>query len=282
MTHKFDEVGLSKPPDIARYRVEPGTQVRLDQIDARDTGDFTAGKAAGKHVAAALARRLEELQEIFYAQGKHRLLVVLQATDTGGKDSTIRHVFDNVNPQGVRVFGFKKPTEIEQARDYLWRVHQHVPQDGFMTVFNRSHYEEVLVVRVHDLVPRAVWQRRYEHINNFERMLADEGTTIVKFYLHISKEEQRERLQSRIDNTHKHWKFDPNDLNERKRWDDYQAAYTEMLERTSTDYAPWYIVPADRKWFRNMVVAQTLVQTVEGLNPTYPEATADLHGIVVD
>jgi PPK2 family polyphosphate:nucleotide phosphotransferase len=283
MADSTAEGEVAAPPfDVDRYRIAPGSKVRLDKIDARDTGTFSAGKAAGKAMLPALNRRLGDLQEIFYAQGKHRLLIVLQAMDTGGKDSTIEHVFATVNPQGVRVINFKKPTDIEQAHDYLWRVHQHTPANGYITIFNRSHYEEVLIVRVHQTVAKAVWQRRYDHINDFERMLSDEGTTILKFFLHISKEEQRARLQSRIDTPRKHWKFDPTDLHERKLWDDYQAAYAEAIARTSTDVAPWYIVPADRKWYRNLVVAQIIVQTLEALKLTYPPPAADIHGIVVE
>lgn len=267
--------------DVARYQVKPEAKVHLNKIDTRATGDFSGGKEVGKALLPTLTERLADLQEVFYAQGKHRLLIVLQAMDTGGKDSTISHVLGDVNPQGVNVVSFKKPTEVELARDYLWRIHAHTPANGNITIFNRSHYEDVLIVRVHQIVPKTVWKRRYDHINAFEKMLADEGTTIVKFFLHISKEEQRERLQSRIDRPHKHWKFDPADLDERKRWDEYQDAYTEMIQRTSTDYAPWYVVPADRKWYRNLVVAQTIVQTIEGLKPTYPKGTLDLNDIVV-
>ena len=269
------------PIDVAPYRVEVGAPVQLDQIDTRATGSFPAGKAAGKRLLARLTKQLSKLQEVFYAQGKERLLVVLQAMDTGGKDGTIAHVFGEVNPQGVKVISFKKPTEIELQHDYLWRIHAHTPANGEMVIFNRSHYEDVLIARVHELVPREVWQRRYEHINAFEKMLTDEGVTILKFFLYISKEEQRARLQARIDNPEKHWKFDKSDLAERKRWDEYIAAYEEAIYRTNTDYAPWYIVPGDRKWYRNLVVAQTLVGAVEALQPTYPAAES-LQGIVVE
>ena len=229
-----------------------------------------------------LTERLENLQEMLYAQGKQRLLVVLQAMDSGGKDGTIRRVFEGVNPQGVRVASFKKPTPNEIAHDYLWRVHPHVPGNGMITIFNRSHYEEVLVVRVHDLVPADRWSRRYEHIRNWEQMLADEGTTILKFFLHISKEEQRERLQARLDNPDKHWKFAMGDLDERKLWDDYIAAYQTVLSETSTDSAPWYVVPADRKWYRDLVISSTIINTLEGLNVDWPAPEADLEGVVVE
>jgi PPK2 family polyphosphate:nucleotide phosphotransferase len=208
--------------------------------------------------------------------------MVLQAMDTGGKDSTIRHVFDGVNPQGVKVANFKRPTREELAHDYLWRIHRHTPARGKIVVFNRSHYEDVLVVRVHNLVPPEIWKRRYDHINAFERMLVDEGTTILKFYLHISKEEQRERLQARLDRPHKRWKFNRGDLKERALWDDYMAAYEAMLSKTSTDWAPWYIIPSDRKWYRNLVIATILVQTLQGLDMQYPASADDLDGIVIE
>jgi PPK2 family polyphosphate:nucleotide phosphotransferase len=262
------------------YRVEPGTKVHLDDWDPRDAGSFD--KDGAKQRLKDLNARLEELQELLYAEGKHKVLVVLQATDTGGKDGTIRHVFDGTNPQGVKVASFKKPTPKELAHDYLWRVHQNTPGSGEIVIFNRSHYEDVLVVRVHGLVPEERWSRRYDHINAFEQMLADEGTTIVKFFLNISKEEQAERLQARLDDSTKHWKFSLGDLAERKKWDDYRAAFEAMLGRTSTAEAPWYVVPADRKWYRNLVVASVLVETLEGLAMSYPEPEDDLSGVVIE
>jgi len=206
----------------------------------------------------------------------------LQATDTGGKDGTIRAVFEHTNPQGVHVASFKRPTSEELAHDYLWRVHKHTPAAGHITIFNRSHYEDVLVVRVKQLVEEAQWKKRYEHIRNFEQMLADEGTTIVKIYLHISKEEQRERLQARIDNPDKHWKFEIGDLKERLVWDEYQLAFEEMLAETSTDAAPWYVIPANRKWYRNVVISQLLVNTLEGMAGKDFEPNPDLVGLVVE
>ena len=263
-----------------QYRIEPGTEVDLDRRPTRDDGGM--GKDAGKVALKALNTRLEELQELLYAEGKHKLLVVLQATDTGGKDGTIRHVFDGTNPQGVKVASFKKPTSRELAHDYLWRVHRHTPGNGEIVIFNRSHYEDVLVVRVHGLVPEERWSRRYDHINAFEQMLADEGTTIVKFFLHISKDEQAERLQARLDDPTKHWKFSLGDLAERERWDDYRTAFETRLSRTSTSDAPWDVVPADRKWYRNLVVATVLVETLEGLAMDFPEPEDDLTGVVVE
>jgi len=268
--------------DASIYRIAPGTPVSLAALDPADSRLFDGEKEDGKRLAADLTARLEALQELLYAEGRHKVLVVLQAMDTGGKDGVIRHVFDGVNPQGVKVASFKRPAPVELAHDYLWRVHARTPGNGEITIFNRSHYEDVLVVRVHGLVPEETWSRRYDHINSFERMLADEGTTILKFFLHISFEEQRERLQARLDDPAKHWKFSLGDLEERKRWDDYTAAYEEAITRTSTSWAPWYVVPANRKWYRNLVVATALVDTLEGLGMDYPPAADDLTGVVVE
>lgn len=264
-----------------RYRVEPGTTVDLSQWETSSSATFDGDKRAGKKALLALNDELEALQELLYAEGKHKVLIVLQATDTGGKDGTIRHVFDGVNPQGVHVASFKKPTEIELDHDYLWRVHARTPGSGEIVIFNRSHYEDVLVVRVHDLVPPAQWEKRYEHINNFEKLLADEGTTIIKFFLHISKEEQKERLEERLADPEKHWKFSKGDLAERERWDDYQAAFEAALSRTSTEYAPWYIIPADRKWYRNLVISEVIIDTLKGLDMAYPAAEDGLEDVVV-
>jgi len=266
---------------LDRYRVEPGTTVDLSQWETSSSATFDGDKRAGKKALLALNDELEALQELLYAEGKHKILIVLQATDTGGKDGTIRHVFDGVNPQGVRVASFKKPTEIELDHDYLWRVHARTPGSGEIVIFNRSHYEDVLVVRVHDLVPPARWEKRYEHINNFEQLLADEGTTIIKFFLHISKDEQKERLEERLADPKKHWKFSKGDLGERERWDDYQAAFEAALSRTSTEHAPWYIIPADRKWYRNLVISKVVIDTLKGLNMAYPAAEDGLEDVIV-
>lgn len=266
--------------DTSRFRIEPDTEVDLSERDA-DVDDGWS-KSELKDLVEPLNERLEELQELLYANGSHRLLVVLQATDTGGKDGTIRHVFDGTNPQGVKVASFKKPTEAELARDYLWRVHQHVPADGEITIFNRSHYEDVLVVRVHELVPEERWSRRYHHIREFERLLADEGTTIIKIFLHITKDEQKDRLQSRLDEPHKHWKFAKGDLAERARWDDYQKAFEAMLRETSTPWAPWYVVPACDKRYRNLVISQILVETLESFDMDWPEPEDGLDDVVID
>ena len=266
---------------MLEYQVEQDEPIRLDTIDAGDTSWCPEGKAAAKEETKQLARRLEALQELLYAEGRHRVLVVLQAMDTGGKDGTIRHVFDGVNPQGVRVASFKRPTPAELAHDYLWRVHPHVPGDGEIAIFNRSHYEDVLVVRVRGLVPQPRWERRYEQINAFERTLAEEGTTIVKFFLHISRDEQASRLRSRLESPTKQWKFSRDDLTERALWDEYMTAYEAALSRTSTDWAPWHAVPSDRKWYRNLVVGRILVETLERLDMSYPDAEKDLEGIEI-
>jgi PPK2 family polyphosphate:nucleotide phosphotransferase len=266
--------------DTSIHRAKP--PVDLSAIDPGGTESFDDGKKAGRKLSKKLNARLELLQEQLFAQGRHRLLIVLQATDTGGKDGTIRRVFEGVNPQGVDVASFKKPTPEELAHDYLWRVHPHVPGDGRITIFNRSHYEDVLVVRVHDLVPEERWSKRYEHIRSFEQMLVDEGTTILKFFLHISKDEQKERLEARLANPDKHWKFSLGDLDERKLWDDYQSAFETMINETSTPDAPWYVVPADRKWYRDLVISSTIIETLESLGIDWPEAESNFEGVAVE
>lgn len=264
------------------HRIAPGAAPDLAGIDTRGTPAWPGDKAQGATAMAGLADRLGALQAQMYAEGRHRLLVVLQATDTGGKDSTIAHVFRGVNPQGVSVTSFKRPTEAELAHDYLWRVHAHVPGDGHIRIFNRSHYEDVLVVRVHDLVPEARWRRRYAHIRDFERLLVDEGTTVVKFFLHISKDEQKARLQARLDDPQKRWKFEPADLAERARWDDYQAAFAEAIAETSTAHAPWYVIPADRKWYRNLAISQVLIATLDALDMRWPDAQPGVQDVVIE
>ena len=267
---------------MKQYRVKPDSKVNLKKWDPNEKGKFDGGKEEGQAALAVVNARLEELQELLYAEGKQKILIVLQAMDTAGKDGTIRHVFDGVNPQGVKVASFKKPTPEELSHDYLWRIHQQTPGRGEMTIFNRSHYEDVLVVRIHDLVPKGVWSKRYRHINEFERMLAEEGTTILKFFLHIDLDEQKERLQARLDEPHKSWKFAKGDLAERKLWPEYMQAYEDVLRKTSTEWAPWHIIPANRKWYRNLVIASTIVETLEGLNMEYPEAEEGLDGIVIE
>ncbi|MFQ5340025.1 MAG: polyphosphate kinase 2 family protein [Anaerolineae bacterium] len=260
---------------MKRYRVQPGSRIDLAEREPNDKRAFPIEKAEGYERLSGLNRELEELQGLLYAEHKHKVLIVLQAMDTGGKDGTIRHVFEGVNPQGVRVASFKKPTPAELAHDFLWRVHKQVPGKGEIVIFNRSHYEDVLVVRVHDLAPKEVWLKRYDHINDFEQMLAEEGTTILKFFLHIDLDEQRERLQARLDEPHKRWKFNPADLDDRKLWPQYLEAYEDAISKTSTDWAPWYIVPANRKWYRNLVVGSVIVETLKGLNMRYPQPAFD-------
>jgi PPK2 family polyphosphate:nucleotide phosphotransferase len=257
-----------------RLRVEPGSRFRLAKFDTRATLGFD--KAAAARKSEETRARLSDLQERFWAENKHRLLIVLQGIDTAGKGGTIEHVVGAFSPQGCDVHGFKVPTEEELAHDYLWRVHQRVPRNGEIVIFDRSHYEDVLVVRVHELVPKEHWQRRYDQINAFERLLVEEGTTIVKFFLAIDKDEQRERLQARYDDEAKRWKFRLGDLAERKHWDDYVAAYEEALERCSTDVAPWYAIPSGHKWVRNLAVGQILLETLEELNPQVPPSPDQL------
>lgn len=228
-----------------------------------------------------MRRKLADLQRLLWADARHAVLVVLQAMDTGGKDGTIRKVFSGVNPQGIDVRGFGVPSDLEREHDYLWRVHLQAPRKGRIGIFNRSHYEDVLVVRVNDLVDRVRWQKRYKHIRNFEQMLVDEGTTIVKIMLHISMDEQKERLQARLDDPSKNYKFNPSDLDSRARWGDYMAAYEDAVNATATDSAPWYVVPADRKWHRNLVVARILIDTLEALDLSYPAPEHDLSTIEI-
>jgi PPK2 family polyphosphate:nucleotide phosphotransferase len=258
------------------YKIKPKEKVHLKKISPNDTSKFEGKKGEGEIEILKLNQRLEKLQELLFAEHKQKILVVLQAMDSGGKDGVIRRVFDGVNPQGVRVAAFKVPTPIELDHDYLWRIHQQTPSKGEIVIFNRSHYEDVLVVRVKNLAPESVWSKRYNHINNFEQMLVDEGTTILKFFLHISFEEQRERLLSRIDEPDKNWKFNPGDLNERKLWDEYMKAYEDAIEKTSTPWAPWYVIPADKKWYRDLVISTILVECLEDLEMKFPDAPIDL------
>ncbi|MDI6694541.1 MAG: polyphosphate kinase 2 family protein [Anaerolineales bacterium] len=267
---------------MERYRIKPGTRVKLSEWDADDHQGFEGEKEEGEEKSRALSRQLETLQELLYAEHKHKVLVVLQGMDTSGKDGVIRHVFEGVNPQGVRVANFKVPTPEELDHDYLWRIHKHTPGKGEIVIFNRSHYEDVLVVRVHELVPETIWKRRYQQINDFERLLAEEGTTILKFFLFISLEEQKKQLQERLDDPTKQWKFNPADVEERKRWPQYMRAYEDVISLTSTDWAPWYIVPSNRRWYRNLVIGSVLVATLRGLKMEYPKPKEDLSGIVIE
>lgn len=256
------------------YRIIPGTQVDLSQHETSYQGELS--KHDGKEQLKDQNKVLRDLQELLYAEHRQKLLVVLQGIDTSGKDSTIRHVFGDVNPQGTQVVNFKVPTPRELDHDYLWRVHPHTPGKGEIMIFNRSHYEDVLVVRVHGLVPESVWKKRYKHINDFEKLLADEGMTILKFFLHISKKEQAERFLARLDRPHKRWKFNPGDLAERDYWADYTAAFEEMLSRTSTSYAPWYVVPSDRKWYRNLLISSVIIEKLQSLDMRFPAEVPEI------
>lgn len=263
------------------HRLEPGRPVDLATITTSGK-ELHPDRQLAEEETRQLREELIELQRRHYAANKDKLLVVFQAMDAGGKDSTIRRVLRGVNPQGVRVTSFKVPSKEELAHDFLWRVHKEVPARGMIGVFNRSHYEDVLVVRVHNLVPEAIWRSRYEQINYFEKMLSETGTVLLKFYLHISKEEQRERFQSRIDDPSKNWKFSFDDLEKRKLWDAYMAAYQEMLNRTTSAWAPWYVIPADQKWYRDLAVNRVIVSTLRDLDPQYPEPAIDLAGVKVE
>ena len=265
-----------------RYRVKPDSHIDLSAWDPKDKSAYHGDKDDGRDQLDELTDELEALQELLFAERKQKVLIVLQGMDTSGKDGTIRHVFEGVNPQGVQVAGFKVPTAEELAHDYLWRVHKQTPGSGEIVIFNRSHYEDVLVVRVHGFVSPEVWSRRYAQINDFERLLHEEGTTILKFFLHIDLDEQKERLQARLDEPDKRWKFNLGDLKERKRWPEYIQAYEAVLSKTSTPWAPWYIVPANRKWYRNLVVASVIVETLKGLKMKTPEPEEDLEGVVID
>jgi PPK2 family polyphosphate:nucleotide phosphotransferase len=271
-----------KPKDFHRYRVKPSSKLALKDSEADKTGDFSGTKEDAEKTLLELNKKLDELQELLYAEHRHKLLIVLQGMDTAGKDGVIRRVFQGVNPQSVKVSSFKRPTAVELDHDYLWRIHPCVPGKGEMVIFNRSHYEDVLVVRVHNLVSKIVWNARYESINHFEKMLALEGVTILKFFLHISKEEQKKRLQARLDDKKKHWKFNPADLPERRLWEDYRKAYEDVLSKTSTDYAPWYIVPSNKKWYRNLMVASLVVEALEGLNMKFPKGDFDPAKIAIE
>jgi PPK2 family polyphosphate:nucleotide phosphotransferase len=258
----------------------PGAAFHLEEFDPSYTGTYAA-KSDAKGKTKENLERLTALQEMLYAQGQHALLIVLQGMDTAGKDGTIKHVMGAYNPQGVQVWPFKVPSKVELAHDYLWRVHKVTPPRGLIGIFNRSHYEDVLVVRVLELVPGQVWRKRYDHINDFERMLADNDVTIVKFFLHISRGEQAERLRKRQADPSKQWKFSPDDLEHRKLWDDYMRAYEEALTRCNTAHAPWYVIPANKQWYRNLAVSEILVQTMEAMGLRYPHPVPDIASYVI-
>jgi PPK2 family polyphosphate:nucleotide phosphotransferase len=255
-----------------RYRMQPGTTVRLADLDTADTGGLAGPDHSEFH---ALVERIADLQARLYAEDARSVLVVLQGIDAAGKDSSVKHVFRGTNPQGVRVYTFKEPTSEEAAHDFLWRYHQDAPPQGMIHVFNRSHYEDVLVVRVKGLTAEERWRSRYDSINDFERMLVREGTTIVKCFLHISKEAQLERFRERLERVDKHYKFSANDVRERRNWDAYQEAYEDAVNLTSTPWAPWHVVPSDHKWYRNLVVARIVCSALAELDPQWPDAPVD-------
>jgi PPK2 family polyphosphate:nucleotide phosphotransferase len=261
-----------------KFGVEKDSRVKLDEIDPNYKGDHE-DKTAAQGELEKHAQRLSELQYLLYAEDKRSLLIILQALDAAGKDGTINHVFASMNPQGCRVYGFKEPSAEELAHDYLWRIHQATPPKGYVAIFNRSHYESVLVERVHDLVPKEVWSKRYDEINNFEKELVDNGTHIIKFYLHIDKEEQLARFKQRLEDPKRHWKISETDYTEREYWDQYQKAYEEAISKCSTNHAPWYIIPANHKWFRNLAVSQILVNTLESLNMKFPAPKVNIEAI---
>jgi PPK2 family polyphosphate:nucleotide phosphotransferase len=261
--------------DIAqRLLVRPDSKVRLADFDPDESFGWDKAEAAAQ--LQANLGRLSVLQQLLYAESRRAVLVVLQGIDAGGKDGTIRHVMTGLNPQGVHVTSFKVPEGEERRHDYLWRVHKAVPEYGQIGIFNRSHYEEVLIVRVHNLVPEEVWSGRYDEINDFERMLSRNGTTIIKFLLWISKDEQLKRFRERVENRAKNWKFNEADLKERQHWDEYMKAYDAVLRKCSTAHAPWYVIPANRKWFRNLAVSQLLLDTMESMDLQLPPQIADL------
>lgn len=265
-----------------KYRVNPEKKINLSEWDTRETSLWKKEKEDAKTEILKQNKELEKLQEVLFAEKKHRVLIVLQAMDTGGKDGVIRSVFEGVNPSGVRVASFKVPTQIELDHDYLWRIHQQTPARGEIVIFNRSHYEDVLVVRVHNLVEKNIWKARFDQINAFEKMLFEEGTTIMKFFLHISKDEQKTRLQERIDIPEKQWKFSSGDLKERKLWEDYQSAYEDVLSKTSTTHAPWYVIPSDRNWYRNYLIGAILIEKLKSLKMKYPQPEEGISGIKIE
>lgn len=264
--------------DYKKYLVSGKNKIHLKDFDPNDSSEFDGKKKAGEEALIKVNKDIEALQEQMYAEGKQRLIVLVQAMDTGGKDGVIRHVFEGVNPSGVRVAAFKTPTAIELSHDYLWRVHAQTPGKGEIVIFNRSHYEDLLVVRVRNLAPKEVWSKRFEHINNFEKMLVDEGTTILKFFLNIDLQEQAERFLARVEDPTKQWKFNPGDLEERKLWSQYMEAYEDVLNKTGTEYAPWYVIPSNKKWYRNLLIANILRDTLKGFKMSFPEPPADIEG----
>ncbi|RZK14658.1 MAG: polyphosphate kinase 2 family protein, partial [Hymenobacter sp.] len=274
-------MAVATPPATPAVRVQPGVPFRLSDIDPAATAPFASKKKAEKRLEE-LRQQLSDHQENLYAEHRQSLLLVFQAIDTGGKDGTIRKLLTGVNPAGVEVAAFKAPSKEELDHDFLWRIHQKTPGRGHIGVFNRSHYEDVLVTRVHGLIEPLTWQQRYQDINNFEQLLTRGGTRVLKFFLHISKEEQAERLQARLDDPAKRWKFEPADLKERKLWDSYQVAFQETLAACSTLDSPWYVVPANHKWARDLAIAELVVAALAEMNPRPPAADFDVAAQVIE
>lgn len=268
-------------PNFTRYLVKPDTKVKLADYDPDETGKFKS-KSQAEGVLKKHREQLFELQELMYAEDKHSLLVVLQAMDAGGKDGTIRHIFTGVNPQGCQVTSFKEPNDEELHHDYLWRVHKAVPARRMIGIFNRSHYEDVLVVRVHGQLSKEQLDNRFQQINRFEKLLHENSTTIVKFFLHISKDEQKARLEERLHDPTKYWKMNPTDLKEREHWDEYCEAYEDVFRNCSTKHAPWYIIPANKKWYRNVTISAILVDTLQSLKMKYPKSEFDVAKMKVE
>lgn len=272
---------IPKISDMNNYKVIPGKKFKFSNFSPDNRDLFKGNKDEALAEFDCLSKELQELQRKLYAQDKHKILIVLQAMDAGGKDGCVRNVFSRVDPQGVRVVSFKKPSEEDLAHDFLRRIHLHTPATGKIAIFNRSHYEDILAVRVKKLFPDEVWQRRYKHVINFEELLAEEGTTIIKLFLHISKDEQKCRLESRLADPERNWKFAMDDLEDRERWDDFQDAYEDLIGKTSFEHAPWYIIPSNRKWYRNLVVARLLVKKLRALDLAYPKVTFDPKSITI-
>ncbi len=266
---------------MKNHLVSAKHKINLSNWDPENTDGFKGNKSKGEEALAKACKELADLQELFYAEHKHKILIVFQGMDTAGKDGTIKTLFREVAPQGVRIANFKVPNDEESDHDYLWRVHKQTPAKGEIVLFNRSHYEEVLTVRVHDVVPKKIWERRFDQINCFERMLAEEGATILKFFLHISKDEQKRRLEERLHNPKKGWKFNPGDLTERKLWKEYTKAYEDVLSKTSTGWAPWYIIPSNKNWYRNLAVITIINDALRKLKIAYPKITFDPKKIVI-
>jgi PPK2 family polyphosphate:nucleotide phosphotransferase len=263
------------------YLVKPNSKIKISDYDPDDTDGFKS-KARADTILEKHRKKLFEVQELMYAEAKHALLVVLQGLDAAGKDGTIRHIFTGVNPQGCQVTSFKKPTEEELRHDFLWRIQQATPARGMIGIFNRSHYEDVLIVRVHGNLSKSQLKERFKAINDFEELLVENGTTILKFYLHISKDEQRQRLQARLDHPQKYWKVNPEDLQERQYWDDYMNAFEDVFRHCSKKHAPWYIIPANKKWYRNVAISEILIQALDGLKMAYPKSKFDISKMKVE